>query len=282
MDETASNPAVALVLGAVGPAGAVILQFAMRRDVAWVYWPAVVIVCMFVNMAADAVHVVLGVPYGHRRYSFWPYCLPSLSSGSAQRRRCPSIAWTPGAARFSIGQLCFVTFALVTATGDLLTYSPDLSYFGSGLVFAAVIAIAALAYRRGWISAIPAFWFAHILTRPLCASFSDWTAVGADRGGLGWGSGCKPGACGVHRCRGSSGVHSWAAGRIGRTAGLLPGNKSGHRRIFGLYGAAALPQAARGACRISRYSAFWLKPRRCLLPRDESCLRYPSLRTSLR
>jgi uncharacterized membrane-anchored protein len=34
-----------------------------------------------------------------------------------------------------------------------------------------------------------AFWFAYVLTRPLGASFADWTGKSPAAGGLGWGDG---------------------------------------------------------------------------------------------
>ncbi|GGH91134.1 hypothetical protein ACFFGR_19350 [Arthrobacter liuii] len=196
MGETASDflvhqldPAVALALGAAGLAAALVLQFAVRRYVAWIYWLAVVMVSVFGTMAADAVHVVLGVPYVASAVFFlavlsavffiWFRTEKTLSIHSVDTRRREMFYWAA----------VLTTFALGTATGDMTAYSLDLGYFASGLIFAAVIGVAALAYWRGWIAAIPAFWFAYILTRPLGASFADWTAVGADRGGLGWGTG---------------------------------------------------------------------------------------------
>jgi uncharacterized membrane-anchored protein len=50
-------------------------------------------------------------------------------------------------------------------------------------VFAAMIAVPALAYRRALLAAISAFWFAYILPRPLGASF----VVSLDHDGPGWG-----------------------------------------------------------------------------------------------
>ena len=43
--------------------GALALQFRTARYVAWTYWLAVVMVGVFGTMAADVVHVALGVPY---------------------------------------------------------------------------------------------------------------------------------------------------------------------------------------------------------------------------
>src|SRR5438445_9100421 len=57
------NPYVAVALGCLGLAVALTLQLLVRRYVAWVYWLAVVMVAVFGTMAADVIHVVLGIPY---------------------------------------------------------------------------------------------------------------------------------------------------------------------------------------------------------------------------
>jgi uncharacterized membrane-anchored protein len=57
------NPYVAVALGCVGLAVALILQLLLRRYVTWIYWLAVVMVAVFGTMAADVAHVVLGIPY---------------------------------------------------------------------------------------------------------------------------------------------------------------------------------------------------------------------------
>jgi uncharacterized membrane-anchored protein len=183
------DPAVALGLGGLGLAASLVLQFSVRRYIPWAYWLAVVMVSVFGTMAADAVHVVLGVPYVASAVFFlaalstvfllWHRAEKTLSIHSVDTRRREAFYWAA----------VLATFALGTATGDMTAYSLDLGYLASGAVFAAVIAVAALVYWRGWLAAIPSFWFAYILTRPLGASFADWTAVSADRGGLGWGTG---------------------------------------------------------------------------------------------
>jgi uncharacterized membrane-anchored protein len=57
------NPFIAVALRGIGLAVALILQLLVRRYVTWIYWLAVLMVAIFGTMAADVVHVVLGVPY---------------------------------------------------------------------------------------------------------------------------------------------------------------------------------------------------------------------------
>src|ERR1700686_5127908 len=57
------NPIIAVGIGAVGLAIALALQFHARRYVPWIYWLAVVMVAVFGTMAADVLHIVLGIPY---------------------------------------------------------------------------------------------------------------------------------------------------------------------------------------------------------------------------
>ena len=57
------NPYLAVALGFAGLVVALVAQFAVRRYIPWVYWFAVVMVAIFGTMAADVIHIVLGVPY---------------------------------------------------------------------------------------------------------------------------------------------------------------------------------------------------------------------------
>lgn len=196
MGETTSDflvhrfePEVALSLGFAALLISLALQFSVRCYIPWVYWTAVAMVSVFGTMAADAVHVGLGVPYLASTLFFtvalavvfllWHRREKTLSIHSITTGRRESFYWAA----------VLTTFALGTATGDLTAYTLGLGYLASGIMFAVAIAVPALARWRRLIAAIPAFWFAYILTRPLGASFADWTAVSADRGGLDWGTG---------------------------------------------------------------------------------------------
>src|SRR5437660_384379 len=57
------NPIIAVALGGLGLAIALVLQIFVRRYVAWIYWLAVVMVAIFGTMAADVLHIGFGIPY---------------------------------------------------------------------------------------------------------------------------------------------------------------------------------------------------------------------------
>jgi uncharacterized membrane-anchored protein len=196
MGETASDflahtfpPAVAVGLGAAGFTAALILQFAVRRYVAWIYWLAVVMVSVFGTMAADVLHVGFGVPYLVSTVFFsvvlaavfmvWYRVERTLSIHRIDTRRREFFYWAT----------VLATFALGTAAGDLTATTMGWGYLASGIVFAVAIAVPAIAHRRFGLAAIPAFWSAYVITRPLGASFADWMGVSHARHGLGWGTG---------------------------------------------------------------------------------------------
>ena len=196
MGETASDflahhldPVVAGGLGAVGLVAALALQLRARRYVPWVYWLAVAMVSVFGTMAADVVHVILGIPYAVSTVVFvltlaavfavWRRTEGTLSIHSITTRRRELFYWTT----------VLTTFALGTAAGDLTATTLHLGYLASGVLFAVVIAVPAIAHWKLGLGAVSAFWFAYIVTRPLGASFADWMGVPASRRGLGWGTG---------------------------------------------------------------------------------------------
>src|SRR4029078_6180230 len=81
------------------------------------------------------------------------------------------------------------TFALGTAVGDLTAITLNLGYLTSALLYAAVIAVIALAYWRGRLGPTLAFWAAYVMTRPLGASIADWLGKPTAEGGVGVGAG---------------------------------------------------------------------------------------------
>jgi uncharacterized membrane-anchored protein len=178
------NPAIAVGLGGLGLIAALAVQFTARRYLAWIYWTTVVMVSVAGTMAADTLHVGLGVPYLVSTpffaaalaviLLFWHRTERTLSIHSIHTRRREAFYWAT----------VLATFALGTAAGDLTAMPLGLGYLGSGVMFAVVFAIPGLAYWRLGMNPVLSFWFAYVVTRPLGASFADWMAVSRARGGL--------------------------------------------------------------------------------------------------
>lgn len=182
-------PVLAVALGAVALAGALTLQFRAHRYVPWVYWLAVAMVGVFGTMAADVLHVGLGVPYLVSSVFFavalagifvtWHRVEKTLSIHSITTPRREVFYWLA----------VMTTFALGTAAGDLTAVTMGLGYLASGVMFAVVIAIPAITHWRFNLRPVLTFWFAYVVTRPLGASFADWMGVSHARGGLNLGPG---------------------------------------------------------------------------------------------
>jgi uncharacterized membrane-anchored protein len=183
------NPYLVVVLGAAGLAIALVWQLYVQRYQPWPYWLAVSMVAVFGTMAAGILHVYLGVPYIFSAtiyaltltliFALWYLSEKTLSVHSIYTRRRELFYWAA----------VLATFAMGTAVGDMTAVTFHLGFFASGVLFAVVIAIPALAYRLVGLNEIVAFWFAYIITRPLGASFADWLAVPPSQGGLNLGKG---------------------------------------------------------------------------------------------
>lgn len=183
------NAYVAVVLGFLGLIVALILQFAVRRYIAWVYWLTVVMVAVFGTMAADVIHIVLHVPYQDSTAGFaaalviifvaWYLSERTLSIHSINTPRREWFYWAT----------VLATFAMGTAIGDLTAYSFNLGFLSSGVLFLILFTIPGLAHWLLRLNGIVAFWWAYILTRPVGAEFADWTGKAVKDGGLGIGNG---------------------------------------------------------------------------------------------
>jgi uncharacterized membrane-anchored protein len=182
-------PVIAVGLGGIGLLIALALQFSASKYIAWVYWLAVAMVGIFGTMAADALHVGLGVPYIVSSIFFvlalaavfvtWYASEKTLSIHSVYTTRRELFYWAA----------VMATFALGTAVGDLTAVTLHLGYLVAGVMFAALIAVPGIAYWRFGANAVLTFWCAYVLTRPLGASFADWMGVSHARGGLDLGAG---------------------------------------------------------------------------------------------
>jgi uncharacterized membrane-anchored protein len=182
-------PPVAVLIGAAVLAVAMWWQLRATRYRAVTYWFAVVMVAVFGTMAADALHIGLHVPYIVSTALFavtlvvifvaWQRTEGTVSIHSIFTPRRELFYWSA----------VMATFALGTAAGDMTARTLNLGYLDSGVMFAVLITVPLVGWRRLRLDPIVAFWFAYVVTRPLGASFADWMGVPHALGGLDWGRG---------------------------------------------------------------------------------------------
>jgi uncharacterized membrane-anchored protein len=184
------------IAGAIGIFGlwlALWCQLRAREYKAPAYWFAVMMVAIFGTMAADGIHDGASIPYAVTTPLFaivvgaifflWYRSEGTLSIHTILTRRREGYYWAA----------VLATFALGTAAGDLTATTLNLGFFGSVLLFAAIISIPAIGWWRLHMNPILAFWFAYIVTRPLGASFADWFSKPPSITGLGLGDGIVSG-----------------------------------------------------------------------------------------
>lgn len=183
------DPVIAVGIGTIGFIVVLILQLMVKKYIAWVYWLTVTMVAVFGTMAADVIHIGLGVPYLYSTIFFlaalavifylWHFCEKTLSIHSIYNRRRELFYWAT----------VLATFALGTAAGDMTAITFSLGYLDSIFLFAFLIVIPAIGWKFFRMNSIFAFWFAYIVTRPLGASFADWFGRSRGLGGIGVGTG---------------------------------------------------------------------------------------------
>jgi uncharacterized membrane-anchored protein len=182
-------PQIAVLLGLAGFTAALVAQLRTGRYRAWAYWTAVVMVGVFGTMAADVMHVALGVPYPVSTglyaaglaavFLAWQRSEHTLSIHAIDTPRRELFYWAAVAA----------TFAMGTALGDFTADTLHLGYPASAALFTVLFLIPAAGRRWLRWNPILCFWTAYILTRPLGASVADWAAKPKNASGLGIGDG---------------------------------------------------------------------------------------------
>lgn len=166
---------------------ALVFQFRATRYVAGLYWLTVAIVSVFGTLVTDNLTDNAGFPLEASTILFgvllavtfvvWNASEKTLSIHSIVTRRREAFYWLA----------ILFTFALGTATGDLMAEVLGLGYLVTGAIVVALVAVTALAWRFG-LHPVLAFWFIYVLTRPLGASLGDYLSQPSDLGGLGLGA----------------------------------------------------------------------------------------------
>lgn len=176
------------VVAAAALAVVFVAQFRLTRYLPAVYWLAVVLVSIVGTLLTDNLTDNLGVSLITTTVTF-AVALAAVFVAWYLRERTLSIHTIVTSRREAFYWLAVLfTFALGTAAGDLIAERLALGYLPSLLLFAIVIALIAGAHRTRILGAIPAFWSAYILTRPLGASLGDFLTQARADGGLGIGA----------------------------------------------------------------------------------------------
>jgi len=182
------SPYLAVFIGFVAFCVAIAAQFSARRYITWLYWTTVAMVAIFGTMVADAMHVGLHIPYDVSASVFIVAVAVILGAWYATEHTLSIHSITTPRREFFYWATVVSTFALGTATGDLMATTFHLGYLSSGILFTGLIVLPAAAYRFG-LNGVAAFWTAYILTRPIGASFADYLGFPKDVGGVNIGHG---------------------------------------------------------------------------------------------
>jgi len=161
------------------------VQIQYRKYVPWIYWITVVLISIVGTLITDDLVDNIGVPLHITTIIFglalfvtfivWYASEKTLSIHSIYTTKRELFYWAA----------ILFTFALGTASGDLLAEGLGWGYAISGLIFAALIGVVTIAYYLFKLNAILSFWIAYILTRPLGASCGDLLTQPAENGGFG-------------------------------------------------------------------------------------------------
>jgi uncharacterized membrane-anchored protein len=154
-------------------AAAVAAQIAARRVHPWIYWATIIATTTVGTTLADFATRSLGIGYAGGSALLLVLLLASLA---VWYRALGTVAVesvsTPAAEIYYWVTIMF-SQTLGTALGDWTADSAGLGYGGAAIIFGALLALIAAAYRWSGISRTALFWGAFVLTRPLGAVLGD-------------------------------------------------------------------------------------------------------------
>lgn len=165
------------------------IQFRLNRYVPLVYWANIVVISVLGTQITDMFEgqgdtpnhmwaiTIVSLTLLAAVFAAWWYAERTLSMHSIRTVRREAFYWLA----------ILTTFATGTAVGDLIAEKFSLGYLTTLGLFAAVIAVIAVAWKLTPVNGVLAFWLAYIMTRPLGASTGDWLSQQGDQG-LNWGT----------------------------------------------------------------------------------------------
>ncbi|MFM2330545.1 MAG: hypothetical protein RLZZ26_52 [Candidatus Parcubacteria bacterium] len=165
---------------------ALFVQFKTKKYIPVIYWLTVMLISVFGTLVTDNLSDNLHVPLEYSTIFFTIVLAITFAVWYAKEKTLSIHSiFTPKREAFYWLAILF-TFALGTASGDLMAEGLGLGYLTTGIIIAIVIALFAVGWRLG-LNAILSFWFIYIMTRPLGASIGDLLTQPHENGGLGWG-----------------------------------------------------------------------------------------------
>ena len=161
---------------------ALYLQFRQKKYVPWSYWTAVVLVSVVGTLVTDNLVDNFGVKLTTSTIIFtialaltfaaWYASEKTLSIHTVFTSRREAFYWLA----------ILFTFALGTASGDLVSEQFGLGYLNTGILFGMIIASLAIGYYFLGLDAILGFWLAYIFT------LGDFLSQPHEYGGLNLGT----------------------------------------------------------------------------------------------
>ena len=197
MGETAADYlAVKMGLGLTGTslvmagvlALALVFQFAQKRYVPSAYWLSVVLISIVGTLITDNMVDNFGIKMQTTTVIFAIALIGTFVAWFVKEKTLSihSIFTNSREAYYWLAIL--FTFALGTASGDLVAEQFHLGYLSAGVLFGLIIASLSIGYFYLGLDAILGFWLVYIFTRPLGASFGDLLSQPKEYGGFGLGT----------------------------------------------------------------------------------------------
>ena len=167
---------------------ALVAQIRAWRYVPWLYWLTVVLVSVVGTLITDNLTDNLGISLFVTTAVFSAALAVTFAAWYASERTLSVHTIVTRKRELFYWAAILFTFALGTASGDLMAEQLQLGYGPSALIVGALIAATYAVYRFFGANAILAFWIAYVLTRPFGASWGDLLSQSARNGGLGLGT----------------------------------------------------------------------------------------------
>ncbi|MCR8897457.1 hypothetical protein NWF34_10910 [Gordonia sp. GONU] len=176
-----STTVVAVILLVV----TLVAQFTSTRYLPALYWWTVLLVSVTGTLITDNLTDNLGVPLMATTIVFALALVAVFATWYAFERTLSIHSIRTGRREAFYWLAILTTFALGTASGDLVAEKLALGYLTSLIIFTVVIAVVTAAHYLFKLNMVVAFWAAYVVTRPLGASLGDLLTQPRDDGGLG-------------------------------------------------------------------------------------------------